>query len=377
MKKNWIFIVIVLTIFSCEEKEIDLIQDEPKYFLSDIRPIFFENVNFESAQIKSEIPVFLNNFKMTYDQLERQYKTGLFTSKNDLENMRLASNYYSFYLSCLVQGCMDEDLKIKDIIGERKVGLYSKIPTSDPSFMDKEMNKMMEKAEEISFSAINLNGYNDRSQAFFIGVKQVQNRLNNKGKLVKYMNNPMTQDSAIKFLSTPLTNYSITRDWNILMSMVTFTNYKDSVNTFYNNSMNTLLSVANSRLSLGSQRTNRLPDILGPLYRFDLNLKKIDWLFDKKSALNKEELTDLLSYINTLETITNYIDTDRKKVLDTWRYKSTYDQRKEKVAEIKDYVKEINKGNINPKRPDFKVLLNSNEFKKAYTCYGCHQPTGL
>lgn len=379
MKEKWntrvLMIMLVGFNLSCKtDSASEPLQEETKYFLNDIRPVFFENVDFDSRKIRENIPNFLNDFKKTYDQLERQYKTGLFTSSIDKENMRLAANYYSFYLSSLVKTCMDGDIQIKDITGNQKIGLFSQVPISDPSFTDKELGKMIDKAEEVSVYAININGYNDRSRSFNVGVKQVQQRLKNKNK---YFNDPVTQDSTIKYLTTPLVNFSITRDWNILMSMVTFADYRDPTNTFYNNSMNILLATANSRLILGSQKNNRLPDILGPLYRFDLNLKKIDWLLDKKSALNTEELTDLISYINTLETITNYIDTDRKIVLDTWRYKSTYEQRKEKVAEIKDYVKEINKGNINPKKPDFKVLLNSNEFKKAYTCYGCHQPTGL
>jgi hypothetical protein len=65
------------------------------------------------------------------------------------------------------------------------------------------------------------------------------------------------------------------------MSMVTLSNYYDSLNTFKNHQMNKLLASANSRLILGKVKTNRLPDVLGPLYRFDLNIRKADWLLDQ------------------------------------------------------------------------------------------------
>lgn len=377
MKIKWIFSILMFTVFSCKEKEVIQIQDEPKYFLSDIRPVFFEHLNFDSEQIKAEIPIFLNDFKKTYDQLERQFKTGVFTSKSDLDNMRIAAEYYSFYILALTAAYLDSDISPTDIISKQQsMGLFSKVSTVNPDFTQKEFEAMMERAVEISRFSINLdNSVNDRALGFYFAVRQVQERLKNKSN---YFNNIITQDSLINYTQTPLVNYNNTRDWNILMSMVTLTNYKDSANTFSNPSMEKLLTSINTRLVIGTvPETGKLPDILGPLYRYDLHLKKADWILKQKKQPDKNDINQLVIFIKTFDTISNYIEIDRKNELNAWNHKLTYILRKEKVKELKDYITALNEGNNMIQKPDFKVLLNSKEFKKAYTCYGCHQPTGL
>src|SRR3954471_24761217 len=71
------------------------------YFLSEIRPVFFEHLNFNSPSKIAEIPAFLVEFTNTYKDLEENYRKGVYTSASDKNNMRLASMYYSFGITAI------------------------------------------------------------------------------------------------------------------------------------------------------------------------------------------------------------------------------------------------------------------------------------
>ena len=375
MKIKWIFSFLMLTIFSCKEKEVIQTQDEPKYFLSDIRPVFFEHLNFDSKQMVDEIPSFLRDFKKTHERIGSEYESGLYKSNIDLETMRMSYQYYSFFLTGIVRGYMDKDLTINQIAGTQKNGLFSGLTSTAPNFVDIELEAMMKVAERAALISVNLNGVTDRTWGFYGFVRQIHERFKHKNG---YLNNNVIQDSLIQYLQVPLNNYIISGDWNLLMAMTSFTNYADSLNTFKNPSMDRLLTTANARLSAGNLKSNKFPDIFGPIYRFDLNFKKADWVIHQKEKMDKNDVKQLMQYIGTLDFVTNFLDNDdiSIKMVNAWKYKVTIQQRKEKVKELKDYVNSIIAGK-EIKKPEFATYLNSKEFNKAYACYTCHQPTGL
>ncbi len=371
-------IIIILLIFSnsCENNIIiESKNKEIPSFLSDIRPKFFENLNFDSKEVVMNLPIFLNEFTKLYQNLDSQYKAGLFRSKQDLEYMQLAGMYYSFYLVALCGHYLEGDITFKDINGRNKIGLFSNSNAEAINFEENELNAMMEYARVVAKQATYTGGFNDRVYGTFLAVRQLQERLKNKN----HFNNPIVQDSVINYMNDFLVDYNDLSIWNILMSMVTTTNYKDSLNTFNNPQMNLALFNINARLVPGSLRDlgGKVPEILGPLYRYDINLKKIDWTMKQKETFNKTEINDLKNYIKTLETATDFIETSREKILNAWIYKDTFEQRKAKIKELKNYVEAISTGNNNVVKPNLEVFINSKGFKKAYTCYGCHQNTGL
>jgi hypothetical protein len=375
--KLWAFLGLIFAISnSCQEPNIETKekQEETQSFLRDIRAVYFENLNFDSPEIKASTPQFIENFEKTYIKLEKEYAAGKFTSFNDLENFQLAGMYYSFYLLAVGGTYSDKDLSFKDINGNRPVGLYSKLPANSFNFEQKEVEALMERARVVSHEATYLTGFNDKTYGFYLAVRQVQERVKNKNNL----NNPVAHDSLMNYTSTYLTNYEDLGVWNLLMAMATITNYKDTLNTFQNPNMTTPLFNLNTRLVPGSLRDlgGRLPEIMGPLYRFDINLKKVDWLIRKKENHTEEDLDEIKYYMTSLDRATNYIQNDKRNILEAWNHKETFFERVKKVQELKVYMLNKSLGK-KAESPNLDVLINSKGFKKAYTCYGCHQDTGL
>lgn len=358
---------------SCENNVAD--KEEEVYFLRDIRPLFFENLNFESKAVIAEIPAFLRQLAQSYTKSEAEYRAGVFKSAADFENMRLIGMYYCFYLLALGGNYMDGNLTFADIQGAHQTGLFSEKPTTTPDFEKIELNAMMLRAQQVGKLAMDVNGFNDKTYGFYVSVRQVQERLKRKN----FTNNPATQDSVIEYVGTNLVFYDLIPEWNLLMAMVTFSNYADSLNTFKYENMNFVLNNVNARLVPGRLEDlgGKYPEILGPIYRFDINLKKIDWMLETKKAFNERELRELDRYISFLDTSSHFVETKKKHILDTWIHKATFEERKEKLQEIKAFRASFEGGVPTQKAPTSAVYLNSKSFKKAYQCYSCHRDSGL
>lgn len=379
MKKAARFIsMIVVSIFLfnyCTKNDKIENNEAAPYFLSEIRPQFFENLNFESPQNIAKIPSFLKEITQTYNKLEKDYRAGVLKSSDDLENMRLMGMYYSFYLLALTGNYMDGNISFADILGREERGLFTNLSATEQDFQQKELEAMMERARVAALLAVDIHGFNDRTYGFYMAVRQVQERLKNK----QHFNNPTTQDSTINYVGTRLSNYNLLPDWNVLMAMVTFTNYADSLNTFKNAGMDKVLFNVNARLVPGALRDlgGKYPEILGPLYRFDLNMKKADWLLHKTNEVNDADIKALEDLIITLETASSFIETNKKALLDSWDHKATFEQRKEKLGELKNYLAAVSAGRKDAPKPDLATFINSKAFKKAYQCYSCHKASGL
>ena len=368
------FLIALPLLFSACEKDDDDNNTEVS-FLSDIRPLYFDNLNFESAIVRSETADFMVNLAETYTALEKDYKAGMFTGEDDLENMRLAGMYYSFYLLAITGNYLDGNLTFGEINGGREVGYYSGLPATSPDFEQQEMEALMVRAKDVGWLATQVNGFNDKSYGFYLSVRQVQERL----LTPDHTNSPIMQDSVLNYVFTRLVNYDLLPDWNVLMSMVTFTNYADSLNQFINPEFDRLLFNVNARLVPGALADlgGLYPEILGPLYRFDLNLKKINWLLDTGGELDKEELRDLEEYITTLETASAFVEEEQAELLNSWPYTYTFEERKEKMQEVKDYQQSLINGDLTVPRPRLAPYLDSKTFKKAYQCYSCHKTAEL
>ncbi len=143
--------------------------------------------------------------------------------------------------------------------------------------------------------------------------------------------------------------------------------------------MNSVLANVNSRLVPGLLPSlgGLYPEILGPLYRFDLNLKKTDWFLDQTEVFDEQALKELDSYIEILQNSSEFIENDRADILYSWDDYYTYEQRIKKLEEIVKFRSELLIGDSPIVKPDFKEYLDSKDFKRAYQCYSCHKPTGL
>ena len=375
--KFWaLFGLLLLISNACKEPNIESKEEEVQSFLRDIRAVYFDNLNFDSKEIRASIPQFMENFEKTYRQLEQEHTKGKYTSFNDLENFQLAGMYYSFYLLALGGTYSDKDLTFREIQGNRSVGLYSKLPINTFDFEQRELEAMMERAKNVANKSTYLTGFNDKAYGFYLAVRQVQERLKNKNNF----NNPVVHDSLMNYTNQYLLDYQDLGVWNLLMTMATITNYKDSLNTFKNPNMDIPLFNINTRLVPGGLRDlgGRLPEILGPLYRFDINLKKVDWLIQQKNILSEDDITEIKKYMLSLDGTSNYILDNKRDILQAWNYKETFYTRLQKLQDLKVYLVEqsLRKKNA-PKTLDLTSFIDSKDFKKAYTCYGCHQKTGL
>jgi hypothetical protein len=377
MNRIKLFTAIALVIVcsnACKETEVMPPKEEVLSFLGDIRPTFFEKTNFDSKKVVAETPAFIENFTKTYNRLEEQYKAGEFKSHEELEDMQLAGMYYSFYLIGICATYMEGDITFQEIIGNRKEGLFSGLPISSINVEKEELNAMIERARVVSKQSTYLNGFNDRTYGTYLITLQIQKRLKNQ----HHYCDPYAQDSLLNYMNSKIVNYNDVGIWNILMSAFTMADYKDNLNTFNNPKMDVALSVFDTRIVPGSLKDlgGRVPEILGPLYRFDMNLKKIDWTLKKKQNVSSDDITKIKTYINTLDVTSGFIENSKGKVLNAWVYKETFEQRKQKINELKNYIQAISLGKTT-NQFDLEPFINSKGFKKAYTCYGCHQATGL
>ena len=375
MKKNIRFLsLLILSVWlyaACNTTGEVEEQQAPTSFLQKIRPQFFESINFNSEAKRAQLPVFLKDFTNTYTRLEMQHQAGQFTSMSDLENMRLAGMYYSFGLTAVVMGYLDGFVKFEEIVGGQEKGLFSGLPVTDPDFRQQELDAMMKRSQEVAHFALYVNGFSDRTYATFMLSRQIRERVKSK----TLFNNPVVQDSMIRYLESDIYDYQLYKEWNLLMSQLSFTNYHDSLNTFQNERMNAVLAKINSRLVITSppDLNGRYPELLGPVFRFDLNMKKMDWLLHRKEVLATEDLDELKKYIATLEGVGNFVQGEKKLLLNSWQYKETITQRLEKLKEIKAYVNSESLGSRTLPKPVLAPYFTSKDFLQAYQCYNCHR----
>ncbi|MDR2008919.1 MAG: hypothetical protein LBQ22_00355 [Bacteroidales bacterium] len=368
MKKKIVILLFgsILCFFSCNENEDENEYINAEYFLSEIRPNYFDNMNWELANIRSNIPNYLSNFMEIHDKSELEYNAGMYTSSNDLKYYGFLKQYFSFYLLCVTAGYLDENLTAQEIVGNNTHGLFSGLSTGTDDFMQKELEAMMAEAKKIAYESVYINGYNDLAYGFYLACCQVYKRLQsrvNRNSFDEHL-------KLIDFSFISLVNYSDIPVWNLMMPQVTMSNYLDSLNTFKNEEMNRLLFNVNARVIPGMlEKEGRYAEMIGPLYKFDLNMKKIDWLIHLDRELNHEDLRLFDNSIEAMDVASNFIEEERSELLNSWMYKETYHERKEKFDLIKKYRRNINSED----KPELESFIASKRFRKAYQCYACHQ----
>jgi hypothetical protein len=369
MKWNTRTLMIVLVVFSlsCKiEQASELpLQEETKYFLSEIRPVFFEHLNFNSEQQRKEIAPFLVDFTKTYQKLENEYEEGKFKSTQDLDNMRIASMYYSFYITAIVRAYLDNFIKFEDIKGDRKV-FFSNLSPENSAFKKEELKAMMDKSVQVAKLAVYVNGFNDKTLGTLNVAKQIQGRVNNDN----HFNIPSNQNDVINYITSNIKNYDYFSEWNAFMSQLSMTNYEDSLNTFKNERMNLVLANLNKRDI--PYLDNKYQAIIAPIYKFDLNLKKVDWYL-QKDKINSSDLQEVKDYISKMENISQDIIQNRAIVLNKWTFKETFYQRMSKLEEVKNYFNRLENENINSKKPNLSPFFSAKDYLQAYQCYNCHK----
>ena len=361
---------------SCETDEILSPEEkETSYFLSEIRPEFFNHLNFNSQESMAQISEFLEDFGRTYQKLEDEYNEGLYTSPSDLDNMRIAGMYYSFAITAIVRGYLDGFIGFEHIIGGHTTGPFSDLPITLADFKQRELEAMMKRSREVAYFAMNVNGFNDKTYGTYMVSKQITGRYTSP----QNFNNPSTQDSMIQYIDSRINNYDLFSEWNVLMSQLSFTNYKDSLNTFKNPKMNTVLDNINERLVIGAipDLNGRYAEILGPMFRMDLNMKKVDWLLNQESIMTDERLKEIDEYLDTIESLGKYISVDKGLLLDAWDHKETFKLRLKKLEELKKYKAGIRANETTAQKPELEAFFTSKDFLQAYQCYNCHMKVEL
>jgi len=365
-----LLITTVFVLVACNKDEEEIEQSDNLIFLSEIRPEFFNHLNFNDPYMVEQIPQFLSDFQKTYENLLSQYKEGQFTSSNDLNNMRLAGMYYSFGITATTRAYLDGFITIEELIGNDRYGLFSGLARETSNFYQLELEARMAKSEEVAVFAMNVNGFNDKTYGTFMVAKQIRGRV----KSSENFNNPAAQDSIIEYLDGQINDYELFFGWNTMMSQLSFTNYADSLNTFKNPKMETVLSNLNEKLVIGSipDLNGRYAEILAPIFRFDLNMKKIDYMLNHNNVLNSQEINDLEAIITILSQIKEYVSEHKQFLFEKWKYKETISERFKKLDELKTYVEVLK----NQKDPLGDFILDdhfkSKNFLQAYQCYNCH-----
>jgi len=369
-----LFCLILLHV-SCSDSNDDENDDQPSFFLSELRPEFFNNINFNSEEARSNISDFLSDFKETYEYSKNEYDEGLYVSEADLDNFRLFGMYYSFALTAVTRAYLDEFIEFSDITGANDKGLYTNLATTSDDFKQKELEAMMDKSNEVAYFSMYVNGFNDKNYGCYLVSRQIRQRVASD----ENFNYHMTQDSVINYVDSKIYDYRLYSEWNSIMSQLSFTNFNDSLNTFKNPRMDVVLENLNKKLVIGSipDLNGRYAEILGPTYRFDINFKKIQWMLNDNNIPNNEEVEELSKHLQVLVGLRDYILIDKQLLLDDWDYKATLQERFDKVSLIQDYITQLqSSGDLNHNL-DFEPFFTSKNFLQAYQCYNCHKPVSL
>jgi len=366
------FIFSIFTSCSDDDDTTSIDEDHSVSFLTDIKPTYFENVNYESESVVSQIPVYLDEMSISYNKVEQQYLDGYFTTPEDIAKIRIVNYYYSFYLISLVGGYLDGFLSMEDITGsERTTGYFSNVDVNSPNYAESEIQSMAERALNITLENLKVGDYNDKSYGFYITVNQLYQRAINNN-----MTSSESNKETVDFASIQLVDFNVIPNWNTLMTMITFTNYEDPLNTFQNPKMEDLLFTVNSRITpFNLENLDGLyPEIFGPIYRFDLNLKKVDFVLqNSENKLNENEIMAIKRHIGYMETVSDAVSNDRADLLDSWADNNTFEERLQKLEELKLYINNTD----SQEKPNFTGYLNTVNFKKAYQCYSCHASSEL
>lgn len=361
-----------IVLVACKKDKTDSSGERTeKYFLSEIRPIFFDNLDFEKPDVLANMASFREDFFHTFMLAEKEYREGKYTSESDIEFFRLESQYFGFYLLAITAANLDGYATFQQIQGNRTEGLFSKLKSNAEDFEYLELQAQIDKARDLMYQASYVGGtYNDKVYGFYLACNQVAERVRNRNNT----NDPEACKKVLDFSNIRLVNYSLLPVWNLLMAQVTLTNYADTLNTFDNPNLDILFVNAQARLVPGflPDLGGKYPEILGPLYRFDLSMKKIDWYL-KKSSLTELQLKYINTYLDNMKDAMKYVEEDKGKLLQTWADKNTFYMRKDKWKELRNYFDNL--GSL-PK-PELRSFIDSKAFKKPYQCFSCHRSSGL
>jgi len=366
------FLAVATLLMGCSDDDMDL---EPTSFLSELRPVYFERLNFNSRSQVLQLPYYLEEFTNTFAHFEGEYNNGTFSSPVDLENMKLVSMYYSLLLSATTRAYLDDLITFEEIIGTRTTNFFSGHSPNVLDFENKELNAMMERSKEVALIGMNIdtNG-DDRLYGCLLASEQIAKRLNNaEGK-----NDPTVQMEMINYVGATINDYSLFPLWNVVTSQIYFDNYNDPLNTFNNPAMTIVYNNVTSRLNPSFLPTTNesFNSLLAPLYHFDIVLKRADWLIQNLGTPTPQDIQEISEYIQRMEQVGASIQNEQGTLLNIWEYKNTVDERFDKLEEIKTYRNQLSNGNNAPK-PLLAPMINSKDFKQGYQCYSCHKPTNL
>ena len=373
LKITLLFCATLLCFASCSNEDDAVVTETESRFLDDIRPRYFKALDFYSEANVNELADFFQDFQTVFKEVEKEYNDGIYTTSEDLNNLNLLYNYYSFFILAIVRAELDGLIELDDIIGNR-TNLFSSTPKDSPHFRRDELRAMMERAESVSFTSVYINGYNDKTYGFYLAIRQLQERVKNDG-----MNDRATQDEMINYSLDRIDDYEIFYLWNVLMSQLTFNNYNDPLNTFENPSMEKILDVFNSKIVPGAfvGTINNYAPFLGPLYRVDMSMKKIHGIMEAGDPMDDDYIESIRIYMNVLDVIGDRIETQDAETLNAWSDKETFYDRKEQIDAIRTYYSEVSDGNLDYPKPNLGELFVSEGFNKAYQCYSCHKPLEL
>jgi hypothetical protein len=369
IEKKLIFVMLII-FTSCTNEGNSYEPIGPKSFLSEIRPTFFDHLNFNSQNSINQIPQFLSEFKETYEDLKTKYDSGEYSSESDLNNFRIAGMYYSFALTAITRAYLDDFIEFDDIVGDSENGLFSELSIDEVNFQQEELKSMMKISEKTARFAMLVNNFNDKTYGTFLVSRQIRGRVNSSVNF----NNPQVQDSVINYIDSNINDYELYKNWNTLMSQLSLTNYSDSLNTFKNPRMNVVLTNLNDKLTIGSipDLNGRFAEILGPIFRFDSNMKKIDWLLNYNDIANYEEINELNEHIQILQELKDYVFETKQFLFNDWSYTNTLEERFSKFEELKNLINQIDIDPNYQEEIELTSFFKTKNFLQAYQCFNCH-----
>lgn len=347
--------------------------EEPTSFLRDLRPSYFNHLNFYDADTLKNLPIYLEDFTITYDLLEQSYKEGAYKIQEDLDNMALANLYYGSLLTALTKAYLDGILPFDAIIGAREKGLFSGKPISDDNLERTEMIAMAWRGVEVAKLGLEIIQANDRNVESYVSARHVYARL-----IDPYQNNNLTEQRRVVDYAQQEVDFEFISIWNLLKGMLLMDNYEDQLNTFDNRELEPFLENAIERINPETlpSLNNTYTGLFTAIYLMDITMKKVDWMIQREEELSRDDLRMIRGYLANMLVAELVTVNERADLLDSWEHKSSFEERQEKLNEIRAFIKDYNKEERPPK-PQLAPFFQTTNFRQVYQCYTCHNTPNL
>jgi hypothetical protein len=351
-------------------------EEERDTFLRDIRPAYFQSMNWENPAVRADASRFESHFADIYDKHEAEFLRGEYRTRKDSSAFGLESLYFGFLVCGNTTSIMDGTLAFDDIVeGNRR---YFRETEGAGSEKD-EMLARMERSIVILKRSTELLKGDRRALGAYWNARVYADRMRDPGSqsqpaTVRGMIDFATETGVDRFTGAAFPNY------DLLITLITARFNEDSLFSFPGSAMDTMAEHVRSRLNpnaflgLSDLSEEELADfnfvaILGPIYRMDVLMRKASWM----ARAAEPDFESMGRTLAVADSTAAFLDGRLKRLASRWPYKETIEHRKALLQRMREYAAAGQPAGGAELSADAEALFKRKDIRQAYQCYNCHR----